>query len=273
MDASEFQHQVRWLGRLLSEESLSCALAHYVEDIGRFDHAAVRQCVQLAGRIEATFGARRQPPSNGTPACEALIGSEERTERIRPLVEQVRQELFGTSQPPMQTPREAFTGVRAIAGERLLQAKSRDIAEATAFSVSAVTSYILSGVMPFLSAMELRIERPQLVLPTNETVQFPRGILEINWGILSFDQSRIVEREIRRNFSTQKLKHLTASDRQLLAIVQGFGGPPAVKFDPAFWKKVQAQWNREVADPQYRSWRGLADRYYRLKQKVVDHLH
>jgi hypothetical protein len=273
MNADDFQGQVQWLGRSLLQESLSLALAHYMKDVGRFDHAAVRQCIQLAGRIEETLSARRQSQSNGTPACEPLIGSEERAERIRPLVEQVRQEIFGTSQPPMQTPYETFTGVRAISVDQLLQTKSGEIAEATGFSASALTSYILSGVTPFLSAAELRIERPQLVLPTNETVQFPRGIVQINWGIMSSDQSRIIEREIRRNFSTQRLKHLTASDRQLLAIVRGSGGPPAVKLDSAFWKKVQAKWNREVADPRYRSWRGLADRYYRLRQKVVDHLH
>jgi hypothetical protein len=273
MDADEFQYQVRSLGRLLSEESLSCALAHYVVDVGRFDHAAVRQCLQLAGRIAQTSSARRQPRSDATPMYEAFIGSEKRAERIRPLVEQVRLEYFGTSEPPMQTASGTITSVGTTTATQQLQAKSKTIAEATGFSVSAIISYIVSGVTLFLSSAELRIESPQLVLPTNETVQFPRGILQINCGIMSFDQTRSIARELRKNFRTQNLKRLTARDHRLLELVQGFGRPPAIKYDAEFWDKAMKVWNREVADSPYTTWRGLADRYYRLKRKVVDHLH
>jgi hypothetical protein len=163
MNAPEFRRRVMAQERPgLSRESLSFAVEYFVSQ-HRLSEGDFHSCIELAGRYEserprlsvdtAVKSASAMPISLG-----AVIASEKWADELRPSIEKWRQEIFGSPRPPFQTSEDARTVLMGSDKGEMVEQAAKDIAEATGLSQSAVATYILAGIRPFVSSAEIRVQ-------------------------------------------------------------------------------------------------------------------
>src|SRR5262245_35210656 len=103
----------------VSEKSLSEAIDFHVEQ-GRMSQGNVAECIQLAGRFErykAATGEHTGSESRLLPPLTpgTLVISKHHVTKIRPGVEQFRQECFGYPQPPFASYDDAVAWIEETA--------------------------------------------------------------------------------------------------------------------------------------------------------------
>jgi hypothetical protein len=132
--------------------------------------------------------------------------------------------------------------------------------EATGFSQSEIERYVLSGVTPYLSNIEVRLQKSP-----NRT----QGRIEVNW-LTTDEQFRTAQREVRKALNFCRVKGLTESDQHLLELVKQAGEPPAKgsKGQKASWEERKAIWNADPRYKPYSNWRGLEMKHKRLQEKL-----
>jgi hypothetical protein len=118
----------------VSQKSAAMAMAFYCEN-GLIDHEKanvheyVRLCIDLARRFDSSpAGTSSQagiaPFEHLSLAPHDLMSSDDLAEQIRPAVEQVRSELFGSPHPPFAAPEEAIQWLEQTAAELEVQARA-----------------------------------------------------------------------------------------------------------------------------------------------------
>ena len=113
MDAKAFKRVVciRVLAGEVSQTALDTAIAYFVS-VHRTNQSDVNECINLAGRIDTAYPAAKDnghsPTKRLTPLTPGLLArSDSLTALITPDVEQLRQELFGSPQPPFNSYEDA----------------------------------------------------------------------------------------------------------------------------------------------------------------------
>ncbi|HSF32513.1 MAG TPA: hypothetical protein VLK82_18835 [Candidatus Tectomicrobia bacterium] len=272
MNAPEFRRRVMAQERPgLSKVSLSFAADFFVSQ-HRLMEGDVRSCIELAGRYEAAYPGMRGDPAASTTSTVpislgAVLASDRWADELRPSIEKVRQEIFGSPQPPFKTSEEALTALTRTHKGELVEQAAKDLAEATGLSQSAVAAYIVVGIHPFVSSAEIRVQDFTGLLPAGGTFKRTQATIEVNWGELPAKQVKDIRREVRKALNLQEVKRLTEEDQRLLELVKRLDGEPA-DGKTAFWERVRQEWNRSVGTQQYTTWRGPEMRYRRLRKKL-----
>src|SRR5262245_7847964 len=132
MNAPEFRQRVMAQERPgLSRESLAFAVEYFVSQ-HRLSEGDVRACIELAGRLEAAYPPRQietavtaTSPISISPG--ALIASEKWAAELRPWVEQMRQDIFGNTQPPFKTYEDAVQALKGTTQEVSIDQATKEI--------------------------------------------------------------------------------------------------------------------------------------------------
>jgi hypothetical protein len=272
MNAHEFRQQVMAQERPeLSKTNLALAVDFFVSE-HRTNRADLSACLQLAGRLEAAYPSQQPDTTIAATAPivispGAVIASETWAEELRPWVERVRQEVFGNTKPPFKTVEEAGQALKGTTQEVLINQAIEEITTATRFSQAAIAAYIVTGIKPFVSSAEIRVQGITCQMPTGGEFARTQATIEINWGDMSFERFKYMHREVRKALGIQKVKGLTDRDQRLLDLVKRLGGEPS-QGKSSFWERVRKEWNSAVGSTEYRTWRGLEMKYRRLQKKL-----
>jgi hypothetical protein len=255
----------------LSKASLSFAADFFVSQ-HRLTEGDVRSCIELAGRYEAAYPSIPGDPAAGTTSAVpislgAVIASDRWADDLRPSIEKLRREIFGSPRPPFKTSEEARTALTGTHQGAMVEHAAKELAGATGFSQSAMAAYLVVGIPPFVSSAEIRVQDFTGFLPAGGTFQRRQATIEVNWGELPAQQVKDIRREVRKIMNLEKVKRLTEDDQRLLELVKRLGGEP-VDGKTAFWERVRQERNSAVGARQYTTWRGPEMRYRRLQQKL-----
>jgi hypothetical protein len=232
----------------LAASGIDVAIRHCTEQRNQLDNESVRLCIRLAGLIEQSFvniadtsTAAEVVALPSSPG--ALIGSDVLAFKIQPWVEKVRREIFGRPDPPFTTREEAANWLAESGHQTQIEKASQEMAKATGFSQAPIEEYILIGISPFLSNIELKIQNSvyQLPIPGGETLKRTHATINVYW-ITSDKHFRMAEREMRKALNFSKVKELTKSDRRLLELVKQVGEPPAKGSNRSFARSTA--WSR-----------------------------
>src|SRR5262249_6265474 len=99
---------------------------------------------------------------------------------LRPLFEPIRQEGWGSAEPPHASTVEAVTRTGHPVAEFLSTTDAPRVAQELGIPWSAMTSLIVSGVDTLLSSVDISVRPYSSTLKTGATVQWTQGLIEIN---------------------------------------------------------------------------------------------
>lgn len=140
------------------------------------------------------------------------------------------------------------------------------MANATGFSNTQLTLYVLAGIEPRRAAVTL--SRPHVV--DNE-----RGIsrMEVRITIhspeLTFEQLRELHRQIRSAWGSEKTKPINPSDELVLEVVEELGGVPSAWGAKAdFFRRVTSALKKKK-EIRYKDYRSAEAAYERARQKLT----
>jgi hypothetical protein len=299
----------------VSQTSLDKATEYYIACNWldrRVPRECARECIDLARRFDSSAAASAAHLDFGLfqylpMAPQDLMMSNDLAEKIRPAVEQVRRELFGSPHPPFTALEEARQWLEQTAAEQETQARvnnlapevlqqticemlekyrvltgetvdypfqpqilkyvepgnqwvrcmpvrggmslatlamvSKELAGATGFFQASVVAYILAGIRPLLSPISISMSWG---CSNTFSLFRRRATIELHTSNITDAQLKTIRRVLRRAWSTERKKPLTAADKQLLDIVQRLGGVPKDKRHgeyKAFFEQVRQEFN------------------------------
>jgi hypothetical protein len=267
------------------------AVHYYLEEGGKPEEAAVSKCRRLAEQLARFYRERdweqeqKAHSSDRDKGGLRLIGGREAepilsqitAEKLRPWVQEVRQEIFGHAGPPFATDKEAMSWLSEVgitldnAQARLLYQASHEMAEVTGFDWLSVRQHILTGETPMLFALTWAKKTAEHRLHDGRLLKRTWAVIDVrDPHLINAHVFRRLYDQLRRVFRVTKMKALKASDEYLLQLVKQLGGPPPLGKGAAFWREVQRKANEQNRPNELRnlSSKALEKRYMRLKKKL-----
>lgn len=152
----------------------------------------------------------------------------------------------------------------------LLEHTTREAARITGFSQGDLAAYVLTGAPPCLPAGRVqarRIYQPDSPYGVKERVYV---VVEFCTPDVSFEQFRMLHRQVRWALHQHKVKALSEDDQKFLRFVEQYDGPTHGKGAKAYWERFLEDWNNEVGTPRYAGWPNPKRRYERLQKKLQE---
>ncbi|MGM0653659.1 MAG: hypothetical protein ACQES4_12910 [Bacillota bacterium] len=160
-----------------------------------------------------------------------------------------------------------------------LSRKVETVAEATGFSKSSVTAYILTGLEPILPRVNISLHTGSANLPNGSnngsgkssiTLSRKSIKIEIHSADLSPQELKAIYDRYRQELKIRKSKSLSNNQVKLFYLVYNRGGPPK-EGAKAFWQEIKEVWNSKPENKPYKSWEGIYQRYTLVERKM-EHL-
>lgn len=138
----------------------------------------------------------------------------------------------------------------------------------TGFRQEALTMYVLTDTKPILHRFLLVTELRTYSMKSGYYFKESHADLQVRAKDLTFSELREIYHYIRGHLGLKKAKPLSGLDYQLYDLVRNRGGPIAGRGSVAFWKSIQAEWNR-TTESDYQSWKGVKKRYEQITDKLA----
>ncbi|MBA2691482.1 MAG: hypothetical protein H0U65_03180 [Rubrobacter sp.] len=130
----------------------------------------------------------------------------------------------------------------------------------------ALTSHVLTGVMPRLSRVRSARHDNSFNLPSGQQVRYRYVTLTFRTSDLTFDELRMLYGEIKEYMGGKGVRSTDLDNFEFWELVCELGSPPEpYKGVRQYWIHFRDRWN--AAHPQrapLKSWEGFQDRYQRL---------
>lgn len=155
----------------------------------------------------------------------------------------------------------------------VLEARTREIAEATGFAEADVLADLLCGTPPTQPSLRLTIQQSFTPLPVGRgTVARAQVAMTVYTRDLALSDFKHVYRAIRQQLLLTKARPITEQDREFLALVDRLGGVPAGKGQKKrLWEQVRQELARPAyraqGFPHYKQWRCVRAKYMRLMKR------
>jgi hypothetical protein len=249
--------------------ALDIAIAYCVRNDLRHTKGDVLRCLDLARTLRNTVSdGHRAAPAFG---ASTIIGRD-RAGALKPKVENLRTEIFGSSKAPFRTFAAAqrwFEDPRHAQRDQLLfhlVGESQQIAKATGFGAQNVLLHVVTGAPlvflpvrvtigetgPDLLLDELKgkttyasARAPKKTGPVEDDSPIRRRIATVEFLCpedVSFEMLRRIHRQIRERLGLKHTKRLDARHELILRLVDEKSGPPR-SARARFWEVVRCEYN------------------------------
>jgi hypothetical protein len=136
------------------------------------------------------------------------------------------------------------------------------VAEDLGLAGSAMESFVLSGAVSLVSAVEIHVRHFTATLSNGETIQRSQGIIEVN---IPTDVVGTGGREIlgatRKALGESQTKGFDGEDERLFACMLRIDNTGQVpRHSNAFWEAVCEAYNTDLRAEDHKTWRALAGR-------------